>query len=315
MSTTTARIAMLPDRGVVSVTGEDAAKLLQGVVTNDMAAFEAGAHAIHAGLLTPQGKILHEFLVARRSGGGGFLVETARERAADLAKRLGLYKLRAKAEIRDVSSDYTVAVRWDTAAAIDAAADGWRPPATDKDCAAAVECFADPRHPGLGVRLVLSIATDWVLGRTGAVAASADDYHAHRVALGVPEGGRDYALGDTFPHEADFDLYRGVSFTKGCFVGQEVVARMQHKSVVRKRVVPVAGHGLAPGTEVRLGEVVIGTVGTVAGDKGLALLRLDRAAEALDGGTPLTAGGVPVEVDAGAMARYRASVAEKAAAP
>lgn len=309
---TTAKIALLPDRGVVSITGEDAAKLLQGVITNDMAAFDSGATAIHAGLLTPQGKILHEFFVVRRTDGSdGFLVETARERAADLAKRLMLYKLRAKAEIKDVSSAHTVAVRWDT----DAAVGPWQPPVRAESRYGNALWFADPRHPALGIRLILTIATDWVVAESGAQAASADDYHAHRIALGIPEGGRDYAIGDTFPHEADFDLFGGVSFTKGCFVGQEVVARMQHKSIVRKRVVAVAGDGLAPGAEVKLGEVAIGMVGTVANGRGLAIVRLDRVAEAADKGLVVTAGGKPVVVDAAALGRYRDSAAERPPGP
>ncbi len=305
---TTAKIALLPDRGVVSVTGEDAAKLLQGVVTNDMAAFDNGAKAVHAGLLSAQGKIQYEFFIVKSAA--GFLLETARDRTADLAKRLMLYKLRAKAEIKDVASAHTVAAAW--------GGDGdapqtWQHPAGAPDAHRDVCWFRDPRHPDLGLRLILTTATDWVIGQAG-TAASADAYLAHRIALGVPEGGRDYPLGDTFPHDADFDLYQGVSFTKGCFVGQEVVARMEHKSVVRKRVVRVSGPGLAPSAEVKLGDVVIGAVGSVSAGDGLALVRLDRVAEALDGDKPLTAGGQPVEIDPAAIARYRESVASKPAA-
>ncbi|MEQ1710140.1 MAG: folate-binding protein [Hyphomicrobium sp.] len=302
---TTPKIALLPDRGVVSITGDDAAKLLQGVITNDMSAFETGAVAIHAGLLSAQGKIQHEFFVVK--AGGGFLLETARERAGDLTKRLMLYKLRAKAEIKDVSSAHTVAVVW---GGNNAGTRAWQAPAAPAESHRNVLWFRDPRNPDLGLRLILTTATDWVVGQAGDAAPS-DAYHAHRIALGVPEGGRDYALGDAFPHEADFDLYHGVSFTKGCFVGQEVVARMEHKSVVRKRVVRLHGAGLAPGAEVKLGEVVIGTVGSVAGADGLALLRLDRVAEALDAGQTLTAGSQPVAVDADALTRYRVSVASK----
>ena len=306
---TTPKIALLPDRGVVSITGDDAAKLLQGVITNDMSAFETGAAAIHAGLLSAQGKIQHEFFVVK--AGDGFLLETARERAGDLAKRLMLYKLRAKAEIKDVSSAHTVAVVW---GGDSAGTRAWQAPAAPAESHRNVLWFRDPRNPDLGLRLILTTATDWVVGQAGD-AAPADTYHAHRITLGVPEGGRDYALGDAFPHEADFDLYQGVSFTKGCFVGQEVVARMEHKSVVRKRVVRLQGAGLAPGAEVKLGEVVIGTVGSVAGADGLALVRLDRVADALDAGQALTAGAQPVAIDATAIGRYRESVASKPQSP
>ncbi|MET0652619.1 MAG: folate-binding protein, partial [Hyphomicrobiaceae bacterium] len=118
-----------------------------------------------------------------------------------------------------------------------------------------------------------------------------------RIALGVPEAGKDYALGDTFPHEADMDRLNGVSFTKGCFVGQEVVSRMQHRAHVRKRVVPVEAMGpgeLQPGAEIALGAAVIGKLGSVAGRRALAMLRLDRAAEAKAKGQSLTTGGMEI---------------------
>lgn len=307
---TTAKIALLPDRSVISVAGEDAGKLLQGIITNDMDALEVGAVAIHAGLLTPQGKILHEFFVhRRRDNGNGYLLETARASAGELTSRLALYKLRAKVEIKDVSSAYSVAVLWGDTERLSK----WLKSFPWPEGAATVQWFTDPRHPDLGVRLLLSMVTDWIVGEAHAEAAPAEDYHAHRVTLGVPEGGRDYPLGDAFPHEADFDLFHGVSFTKGCFVGQEVVARMQNKSVVRKRVVRVEGSGLSPGAEVRLGEVAIGTVGSAFNHHGLALVRIDRVVEAIDSGSPVTSGGQPVTVDPEALARYRDSVAIKTA--
>jgi folate-binding protein YgfZ len=149
----------------------------------------------------------------------------------------------------------------------------------------------------------------------GAVESSLDVYHAHRLELGVPEAGRDYALGDAFPHEAGFDRFHGVDFDKGCFVGQEVVARMQHKTVVRKRVVPVTAAADLPGTQpdIAAGEAVIGRLGSVAGRRGLALLRIDRALEAYDKGQPLQAGGVQIAVDAEALEAYRSALAARAA--
>jgi len=296
---TRARIALLPDRGVVAVNGDDARKLLQGVVTNDLDTFDHGAPAVHAGLLTAQGKILFEFLIVPAQG--GFLLETARERSAALVQRLMLYKLRAKAEIKDASANYTVAALWQ---------DGG-PPVAPEGAAA----FVDPRHPALGIRILASLASDWVMAECAAEPATADDYAAHRIACGVPEGGKDYELGDTFPHEANFDWFAGVSFTKGCYVGQEVVSRMQHRATVRKRVVRVTGTEYLPSghPEVRLGEVAIGRLGTVAGREGLALIRLDRALEASDGGQPLTAGGVAVVVDQMALARQREVAGQRAA--
>jgi folate-binding protein YgfZ len=154
-----------------------------------------------------------------------------------------------------------------------------------------VVSFPDPRLPGLGWRSIARAE-----GEGGAAAdATAETYHAYRIALGVPEGGKDYAFGDTFPREANLDALGSVSFTKGCFVGQEVVSRMQHRGSLRKRIVIVEGNGpLEPGTAITAGTAVIGSIGSVAGRQGLALLRLDRAQEALGKSQQLSAGGVAV---------------------
>jgi len=275
-----ARIAVLPDRGVVRVAGEDAEKLLQGVVTNDMDLL-ATRPAIHAALLTPQGKILFEFFVVK--AGDGYLLETGADQVAGLAKRLAMYKLRAKATIEGASADYRVLALWGDAAR--------SPGATS-----ATVSFPDPRLAALGLRILAEarFATD-VASASNGTEAPPEEYHAHRITLGVPEAGKDYALGDTFPHEADMDQLGGVSFSKGCFVGQEVVSRMQHRAHVRKRVVPVEGaEELQSGAEVMVGAAAIGKIGSVASRQGLALLRLDRAAEAKAKGEPLTAAGIAI---------------------
>jgi hypothetical protein len=270
-----ANIAPSPDRGVVRVAGDDAEKLLQGIVTNDMGAL-ARQPAIHAALLTPQGKILFDFFVVGTTD--GFLLEVAREKAPDLVKRLGLYRLRAKVEIAAASDAWRVFVLWGSS------------PRGPEEMAGAVS-FPDPRLPDLGWRMLIATTS------AGGISPSAtpEAYHAHRIALGVPEGGRDYAFGDAFPHEADLDLLDGVSFDKGCFVGQEVVSRTQHRGQPRKRVVPIEGDApLASGAEVTAGAAAIGTVGSVVGRQALAMVRLDRWAEAKAKGEPVRAGGVPI---------------------
>lgn len=282
------KVARLADRGVVRVSGADAAKLLQGLITADLDLLEQQA-AIFAGLLTPQGKILFDFFVVKTDE--GFLLETAREKAADLAKRLTFYKLRANAAVADASAEYEVAALWgsDSTPAI-------VPP---------VILYPDPRLAELGWRGIAPKSFDWVSGAGEAVAIGEAEYHAHRLRLGIPEGGRDYVLGDTFPHEALFDQIGGVSFEKGCYVGQEVVSRMEHRSTARKRVVPVIGTApLQTGSDVKAGEATIGTVGSVAGTSGLALLRLDRVGEAIGKGQPITAGGVPVAVELPPWVRF-----------
>jgi folate-binding protein YgfZ len=272
------KIALLTDRGIVRVAGPDALKLLQGIITNDMDLLHRQP-AIHAALLTPQGKILFDFFVTRTDG--AFLLETARSKAPELAQRLTMYKLRASVKIEDASADYTVAVFWGGAKAAGEAAS-----------------FPDPRLPALGSRAHVSMTFDWVLGGRGATATSPDAYHAHRIALGVPEGGKDYPFGDTYPHEALLDVLNGVAYDKGCYIGQEVVARMHHRGTARKRIVPVdAVEDLpAPATEIRAGSALIGTLGSVAGRRGLAMIRLDRAEEALQRGEQIAAGGVAISL-------------------
>ena len=277
---TGARIALLADRGVVRVAGEDAEKLLQGVITNDMELL-SGQPAMHAALLTPQGKMLFDFFVVKAPG--GFLLEMAADKVADLAKRLTMYRLRAKAEIRDQSAVCRVLA-------------AWGPGSRDVADAPGMVAFEDPRLPALGMRILVEAGlASGAAAAIGGLDASPTDYHAHRIALGVPEGGKDFVFGDAFPHEANLDQLGGVSFTKGCFVGQEVVSRMQNRASIRKRVVPVAGEApLTPGAEVMAGAAAIGAIGSVAGMRALALVRLDRAGEAIAKGETLTAGGVAI---------------------
>lgn len=300
-----AKIAVLPDRGIVSVTGEDARKLLAGIVTNSLDGLAGpGApgvpQAVHTGLLSPQGKILFEFFVV--AWGDGLLLDVARDSVADLIKRLTLYKLRAKVTIKDETDLFAVVAVWDG-----------MPPASFPPTH-----FMDPRHPALGAR--------WLPPKDHAgrfVASEATkhseyrDYHAHRIALGIPEGGKDYDFGDAFPHEANFDLLNGVSFEKGCYVGQEIVARMEHRGTVRKRVAQVRGTSALPTMrpDVTAGEVVIGKLGSVAGQAGLAMLRLDRAIEAIDKGVPILAGGIVLGVVGEMITRQRKLMAEKAGSP
>jgi folate-binding protein YgfZ len=280
---TSTKIALLEDRGTVRVAGPDAAKLLQGLITANLDRLEREP-AIFAGLLTPQGKILFDFFVVKADQ--GFLLEAPRDKCADLAKRLTFYKLRANVTIADVSAGYAVAAMWDG------------PPARFESGHA----FPDPRLPDLGWRAILPAP---YVAPPGAVEAAASDYHTHRISLGVPEGGRDYVLGDTFPHEALFDQLRGVDFDKGCYVGQEVVSRMEHRSTARKRIVPVIGSSpLTSGCEVKAGDAVIGILGSVTGARGLALVRIDRVGEAMAKGQPLSADGVRLRVELPGWVRF-----------
>jgi len=267
------KAAMLEDRAVVSVSGADETSFLQGLLTNDVERLEPG-QARYAALLTPQGKILFDMIVVRAPGEDpSHLIDCATAQAGDLVKRLNFYKLRAKVLIADQSADRAVVAFW-----------GDEPPSVGEGL-----LYADPRDPRLGWRAILPRPMAAAIG-----SEHTSEYEALRIAVGAPKGGLDFAYGDAFPHDANFDLLHGVDFDKGCYVGQEVVSRMKHRGTARKRVarVKLAGPAPAPGTPVLDRELSVGALGSSSGREALALLRLDRAEEAKAAGRMLSAGGV-----------------------
>jgi tRNA-modifying protein YgfZ len=268
------KAAFLADRGVVSVSGADAAGFLQGLLTNDVEKLAPG-EARYAALLTPQGKILFDMIVARAPDAGGpvFLIDCGAAQAADLAKRLGFYKLRAKVAIADESATRAVAAFW-----------GGEPEAIEGGF-----LYAEPRDPRLGWRAILPRPKADALG-----SEHVNEYERLRIGVAAPKGGVDFAYGDAFPHDVNFDLLGGVDFDKGCYVGQEVVSRMKHRGTARKRIVRVmlAGPPPAPGAQVMDRELAVGTLGSSSGREALALLRLDRAEDAAAAGRGLSADGV-----------------------
>ena len=218
------KAALLPDRGVIKVAGDGARKFLHGLVTTDILSLPPGV-ARFCALLTPQGKIIADFFVteAPAADGGGFFLDIPRALAATLVERLNLYKLRAKVLVEDLTEILGVLAAWDGAGATKYGL-----------------CYADPRLPALGMRIMIAphraaeAAAD-----LGAALVGAENYEAHRIALGVPRGGLDFVYGDAFPHEADMDQLGGVDFAKGCYVGQEVVSRIEHRGIARTRAVPI----------------------------------------------------------------------------
>ncbi|MGI3903786.1 MAG: YgfZ/GcvT domain-containing protein [Janthinobacterium lividum] len=257
--------AFLDDRGVVEVEGGDARALLQRLVTNDVAALRQG-EARYAALLSPQGKIVVDFILADASpeaGSDRFLLDCPAGLAADLAKKLTMYRLRAAVQIADRSADLGVTAHWPAGPG-----------------------FRDPRHPDLGTRSIGE--------RLKPDPAARATYEAHRIALGVPDGGRDFGYGDAFPHDANLDRLAGVDFGKGCYVGQEVVSRVHHRGTARKRIIAVTFDGPAPaaGCDITVGEIAIGTMGTSVAGRGLATVRIDRATDAAALGAPAIADGV-----------------------
>ena len=260
--------AILDGRALLSVAGEDAETFLQSLVTTDLAALAKG-EAKPGALLSPQGKILFDFLIWRQED--GFALECRTDIAADFLKRLMLYRLRAKVQI-SLLPQYVAAIAW-----------GGDSPGSETDSTQVRDRrFAEP---------VWRKAAE-----ADAVPDGAGEWARLRISAGVAEAGSDYALGDAFPHDVNLDQTGGLSFRKGCYVGQEVVSRMQHRGTARRRVLIVHGKSPlpAPGTPVLAGERPVGELGTVSGADGLALARIDKVKDAMDAGQTITAGGVAI---------------------
>ncbi|MGH6762810.1 MAG: YgfZ/GcvT domain-containing protein [Phyllobacterium sp.] len=260
----------LEQRALVNVTGEDAEKLLQNVITTDLDALKPRELKPGA-LLTPQGKILFDFLVSRIEN--GIRIEIAEPSAADLVKRLVLYRLRSKADI-SVENESPVSVCWERDSA-----------SSEIDSSLIV---GDTRFPArLNVRRIYAASK---------ASASLQDWDSLRIAHGAAESPRDFALSDAFPHDINLDQTGGVAFTKGCFIGQEVVSRMQHRGTARRRILIASSETALPdtGTPITANGREIGTLGTVVGTNGLALARIDRVKDAMDSKTPILAGDIPV---------------------
>jgi folate-binding protein YgfZ len=277
ISSSDARPFLLADRGVLRISGPQCETFLQDLVSNDVTNLTPGAEC-YAALLTPQGKILFDIIIIttiEENGARAFLLDCAREQAGDLAKRLGFYKLRAKVTIEDRSGDLAVLAFLEGAPRVDAIV------------------LRDPRSAALGYRAYLP------RDETGPADTDTTAYEARRIQAGVPKGGVDFLYGDAFPHEANFDLINGVDFNKGCYIGQEVVSRMQHRGSVRKRIVKVtfSGDPPAPGAEIKAGETLIGTMGSSAGGHGLAMVRLDRVEEAKAAGIAPIAAGTRLDIE------------------
>ncbi|TWB20206.1 hypothetical protein FBZ99_101997 [Rhizobium sp. ERR 1071] len=255
----------LRERSFIRIAGAEAETFLHNLITTDLVSLGTD-EARPGGLLTPQGKILFDFMIWR--DGTGFLLETDTAQRESLLKRLTMYRLRAKVDfVAEEMQGVTVA--WG-----DATGDSPK----------------DSRFARAGI----------VLTRTPGVHGGDPEtlYDALRIDNGIAVSGRDFALQDAFPHDVLMDLNGGLGFRKGCYIGQEVVSRMHHRGTARRRVVIVNGSAELPpsGTELTVGGKPIGTLGSTAGNMGLAIIRIDRAGEAIAEEVPIKAGEVDVTV-------------------
>ena len=279
----------MESRGVLGVAGGDAADFLQGLVSNDIAPTGEG-RAVYAALLTPQGKYLHDFMIV--SEAGGLLLDCEAARLMELGQRLGAYRLRADVELLDATEDWRVmAVLGDGAAAhfgLSQAGPGGR---AALDGGGLIYCDPRPQMPGLRALLPRDAGLA-PLQAAGVAAGRAADYERARIAAGVPDGSRDMTVGKATLIEFGFEALNGVDFDKGCYVGQELTARTKYRGLVRRRLQRVFVDGALPppGTPVMADGKEAGEICSGMEDQALALLRVDRSAEAQAAGIPLTAG-------------------------
>jgi folate-binding protein YgfZ len=278
---------LLPHRSVIAVSGADRVEFLQGLISNDTTKVAPG-QAIWAALLTPQGRFLNDMFVAD-AGGETLLLETERERAPALAKKLKMYTLRSKATVEDRSAAMEVAVAFGDDASKALGLDG-------------AIAFVDPRLEALGVRVIAPAgqAAALLAGRDFAEAPLAA-YDSLRLALGVPDGSRDLIVEKALLLENGFDELNGVDWKKGCYMGQELTARTKYRALIRKRLFPVKVEGALPepGAPVLLDGEEVGELRSGSGDRALALLKV----EAARGGGALTAGDARVTPEVPAWMR------------
>jgi folate-binding protein YgfZ len=277
---TDSHYAMADDRALLRLAGPDARPFLQGLVSNDVAR-AAPDRAIHAALLTPQGKFLHEFFIAEL--GGALLLECEAARRDDLKRRLSMYRLRSRVTLEPFD-ELAVLLLYGSAALERLAlpAEPGRARMLETGLA-----FVDPRLAALGARAWLPAgAAPAALAALGFAPGNAAAYDQLRLAAGVPDGSRDLPVEKAILLENGFDELNGVDWQKGCYMGQELTARTKYRALIRKRLLPVEldGPPPAPGTPVMQGEREAGEMRSVAGQRGLALLRLDALEGALSAG-------------------------------
>lgn len=275
---TARQFSLSPHRSVIAIGGPDRVEFLQGLISNDTTKVGPD-RAIWAALLTPQGRFLNDMFVAD-GGGDSLLLETERERAAALARKLSLYKLRSKVTVEDRAESLEVAVAYGPDAATMLPIDG-------------AIAFVDPRLGELGIRVIAPTGTAAALLQArGFSAAPLQSYDELRLSLGVPDGSRDLVVEKALLLENGFDELNGVDWQKGCYMGQELTARTKYRALIKKRLFPVRIEGALPASGVAVlkdGEEV-GELRSGVGQRALAMLQT----EAARSGAKLVADGAEV---------------------
>ncbi|KEC55451.1 YgfZ/GcvT domain-containing protein [Bartonella koehlerae] len=261
----------LKNRKIIKVTGEEATHFLQALITTDVK--KIGPKEIFPGaFLSPQGKVLADFLIGKIDN--GYFIDIFSFLSDILYKHLLLYKLRTKVEIMQQLQEL-VTVSWNN----------------ESDILNFDSSFIDKRFPAK--EKIMRI-----YGETPLLASEChDNWNQLRIRYAIAESDKDYEIGKVFPHDINYDQINGLSFNKGCYIGQEVVSRMHHRRAVRRRILLVKSqHELTPGSNIEARTKVLGSLGTCAANEALALLRIDHVKDAMDNNTPFTVKDVPVTI-------------------
>ena len=280
------QFTILGFRTVLRIDGPDRADFLQGLISNDITRLARNV-AVYAALLTAQGRFLHDFFLA--DFGNSFLLDAEAARAADLMRRLTVYKLRSRVAIATENELVVCAgLGKDALAAL----------GLPRDAGAAIRfaggvAFTDPRNHAMGARLIIPRDQETALAQLGFARTDASDYDRLRLSLGIPDGSRDLVPEKSLLMESGFDELNGIDWSKGCYVGQELTARMKYRALVKKRLVPVTVEGPMPepGAAIMSGEDEVGEIRSGRDGAALALLRLDAIKNA-----PLHAGAAIISV-------------------
>lgn len=285
--------SLLPDRAVLKISGSDAHGWLQGLVTQDIDLLSP-SRALYSALLTPQGKLLFDFFLVQF--GDDILIDCEAARKDELIKRLTLYKLRSSVEITQM--EHTGVVALFGPKSVEASGLAERVAGSAQPAFGGI-AFVDPRLALMGVRVIGNVAKiEEELDYADIELGDPDDYDEARLKLGLANGSRDLPPDASFALESNFAELNGVSFTKGCFVGQEVTARTKHKTTLRKRLLPISADAVLPEGPIVLkgGASDVGTLLSSHGVHGLSLVRLDRWEAAKERGDPITAEGQEVKI-------------------
>ncbi|WP_336294105.1 CAF17-like 4Fe-4S cluster assembly/insertion protein YgfZ [Bartonella sp. CB169] len=263
---------LLQNRKIIKVTGEEATDFLQVLITTDVT--KINPQEIFPGaLLSPQGKVIADFLICKRNN--NYLIDIVESLAETFYKRLLLYKLHKKVEITKPLQEL-VTVSWHN----------------ELDTLNSDSIFLDKRFPK-------KEKITRIYGKTPfSVAECHDNWNRLRVRYAIAESDQDYEIGKVFPHDINYDQINGLAFNKGCYIGQEIVSRIHHRRIARRRILVVKSqYKLTPGSSVEAGTKVLGYLGTCAANEALALMRIDHVKDAMNNNSSFTVKNAPVTIN------------------